>query len=66
MHCFSQQLLGKMVKNVMTQAFKVDDDPKAEKTVSAQIVARQHALAEIDRAQFGWYHVRYSRSRKYG
>ena len=51
-----------MVKNVMTQAFKIDDDPKAEKTVSAQIAARQHALAEIDRAQFGWYHVRYYRS----
>lgn len=54
------QLLGKMVKNVMTQAFKIEDDPKGAQTVSAQIAARQHALAEIDRAKFGWYHVRYS------
>jgi len=50
-----------MVKNVMTQAFKVENDPKVERTVSAQIAARQHALAEIDRAHFGWYHVRYCR-----
>ena len=50
-----------MVKNVMTQAFKIEDDPKGVQSVSAQIAARQHALAEIDRAKFGWYHVRYSR-----
>ena len=48
-----------MVKNVMTAAFKLENDPKIEKTVSAQIAARQQALADIDSAKFGWYHVRY-------
>jgi hypothetical protein len=48
-----------MVKNVMTAAFKLEDDPKIKKTVSAQIAARQQALADIDSAKFGWYHVRY-------
>jgi hypothetical protein len=47
-----------MVKNVMTAAFKIDDDVGATKSVSAQIQARQQALADIDRAKFGWYHVR--------
>jgi PHS family inorganic phosphate transporter-like MFS transporter len=28
------------------------------KTASQQIAARQHALEEIDRANFGWYHIR--------
>jgi hypothetical protein len=48
-----------MVKNVMTAAFKLENDPTVEKTVSAQIAARQKALADIDSAKFGWYHVRY-------
>jgi hypothetical protein len=39
----------------MTQAF----DVKMSETVQDQIEARQQALAEIDRAKFGWYHVRY-------
>jgi hypothetical protein len=55
-----------MVKNVMTSAFKLDNDPKMEKTVSAQIAARQQALADIDSAKFGWYHVRYFPILRYG
>jgi hypothetical protein len=54
-----------MVKNVMTSAFKLENDPKMDKTVSAQIAARQQALADIDSAKFGWYHVRYLPSLRY-
>jgi hypothetical protein len=47
-----------MVKNVMTTAFKIDHNLKVDKSVSAQIQAREQALADIDQAKFGWYHVR--------
>ena|SRR5947207_1404652 len=49
-----------MVRNVMTEAFNIDNDKKGLKTASQQIAARQHALEEIDRATFGWYHIRYA------
>lgn len=49
-----------MVHNVMTEAFDIDDGVKGGlKTVSEQIAARQRALEDIDRAKFGWYHIRH-------
>lgn len=42
----------------MTAAF--DEKGGNSNTVGDQIAARQRALEEIDRAQFGWYHVRYT------
>jgi hypothetical protein len=41
---------------LMTPAF---GKGKTGRSVGEQIAARQRALEEIDRAQFGWYHVRY-------
>ncbi len=49
-----------MVRNVMTEAFNIDNDKKGLKTASQQIAARQRALEEIDLAKFGWYHIRYA------
>lgn len=44
----------------MTDAFDIDNDvKKGLKTVSEQIAARQRALEDIDRAKFGWYHIRF-------
>ena len=48
-----------MVHNVMTDAFDVDDEAIKSKPISEQIAVRQKALDDIDRAKFGWYHVRY-------
>jgi hypothetical protein len=48
-----------MVNNVMTLAFKVDEEAAKGNSVDAQIAARQRALEEIDQAKFGWYHLRY-------
>ena len=42
----------------MTETFKINDEESGNKTVNAQIAARQRALEEIDNAKFGWYHVR--------
>ena len=48
-----------MVRNVMTETFKLKiDEESGNKSVNAQIAARQQALEEIDQAKFGWYHVR--------
>lgn len=48
-----------MVRNVMTETFKLRvDEESGNKSVNAQIAARQQALEEIDQAKFGWYHVR--------
>jgi hypothetical protein len=44
-----------MVNNVMTGAI----DGKGN-TLGEQLAARHQALEDIDRAKFGWYHVRYS------
>jgi hypothetical protein len=44
-----------MVEKVMTGAI----DGKGN-TPGEQLAARQRALEDIDRAKFGWYHVRYS------
>ena len=44
----------------MTEAFDIDNGVKRGlKTVSEQIAARQRALEDIDRAKFGWYHIRH-------
>lgn len=49
-----------MVNNVMTEAPNLkEDNPRKEILLGAQIAARRQALEDIDRAQFGWYHVRY-------
>jgi hypothetical protein len=51
-----------IIQNVMTDAFSLpESDSKSgglPRTLGEQIAARQRALEEIDRAQFGWYHVR--------
>jgi hypothetical protein len=48
-----------MVRNVMTETFKINvDEESGNKSLNAQIAARQQALEDIDKAQFGWYHVR--------
>jgi hypothetical protein len=49
-----------MVHNVMTDAVVVDESRIKGKSINEQIAERQKALDEIDRAKFGWYHVRYS------
>jgi hypothetical protein len=49
-----------MVQNVMTAAFKVEEYTPGKKIIlGEQIAARRQALEDIDRAKFGWYHVRY-------
>ena len=49
-----------MVRNVMTDVFKIKEDEtrNLENDVEGQISVRQKALEEIDRAKFGWYHIR--------
>jgi hypothetical protein len=51
-----------IIQNVMTDAFSLHElDSKSSglpRTLGEQIAARQRALEDIDRAQFGWYHVR--------
>lgn len=49
-----------MVHNVMTDAVVVDEARIKGKSINEQIAERQKALDEIDRAKFGWYHIRYS------
>ena len=44
-----------MVNNIMTASMKADvEDQKGLNDMAA----RQRALEDIDRAKFGWYHVR--------
>lgn len=47
-----------MVHNVMSDAFVVDEETIKGRSISEQIAKRQKALDDIDRAKFGWYHVR--------
>lgn len=51
-----------VVQNATTDAFSLPDSETKStgipRTLGQQIAARQRALEEIDRAQFGWYHIR--------